>query len=182
MLNQQRSGNWARLRSLLTVSICIGLLSNPILVFSKTYGWVDIMIVKDLAKQPEQSPDTLPRNAYMVRFINDLGANVRYPEEAVSNKFEGHVIATFTVANNKLQNIKIIISGKGYGIPEEVTKALQNSLQPVNISPGKYAVPFYFSLARFNRPHTRDEDAKINEFKGIANGFILLKEVVIGYP
>jgi len=182
MENQQRSGNLARLKYLVAVPICAALLCAPTLAFSKTYGWVDVMPAKDLPKPQEQKPDTLPRNAYMVRFIDDLGLNTRYPAEAVKNKFEGHVIATFSVADNKLKDIKIIISGKGYGILEEITRALQNCLQPVNILPGKYAVPFYFSLSGFYHNHTVDKDDKTNVFNGIANGFTLLKEVVIAYP
>jgi len=42
MLNQQRSGNLARLKYLVAIPICAALLCASTLVFSKTYGWVDI--------------------------------------------------------------------------------------------------------------------------------------------
>jgi hypothetical protein len=42
MLNQQRSGSLARLKYLVTVPICVGLLCTSTLAFSKTYGWVDL--------------------------------------------------------------------------------------------------------------------------------------------
>jgi hypothetical protein len=42
MLNQQRSGNLARLKYLLIIPICAALLCSSTLVFSKTYGWVDL--------------------------------------------------------------------------------------------------------------------------------------------
>jgi len=42
MLNQQRSGNLARLKYLITIPICTALLCASTLVFSKTYGWVDL--------------------------------------------------------------------------------------------------------------------------------------------
>lgn len=42
MLHQKRSGNLARLRYLLAIPICLGLLCASTLAFSKTYGWVDI--------------------------------------------------------------------------------------------------------------------------------------------
>ncbi|MBC7401098.1 MAG: hypothetical protein H7289_14255, partial [Mucilaginibacter sp.] len=42
MLNQKRSGNLARLKYLVTVPVCAGLLCASTLAFSKTYGWVDI--------------------------------------------------------------------------------------------------------------------------------------------
>jgi TonB family protein len=42
MLNQQRSGNLARLKYLVVIPICAALLSASTLAFSKTYGWVDL--------------------------------------------------------------------------------------------------------------------------------------------
>ncbi|MDP9048724.1 MAG: TonB family protein [Bacteroidota bacterium] len=42
MLNQKRSGKLARLKYLVTVPICAALLCASTLVFSKTYGWVDL--------------------------------------------------------------------------------------------------------------------------------------------
>ena len=42
MLNQQRSGNLARLKYLVAIPICAALICASTLVFSKTYGWVDL--------------------------------------------------------------------------------------------------------------------------------------------
>src|SRR6185503_5283263 len=42
MLNQQRSGSLARLKYLVAIPICAALLCASTLVFSKTYGWVDL--------------------------------------------------------------------------------------------------------------------------------------------
>jgi len=42
MLNQQRSGNLARLKYLVAIPICAALLCASTLAFSKTYGWVDL--------------------------------------------------------------------------------------------------------------------------------------------
>jgi len=42
MLNQQRSGNLARLKYLVAIPICSALICASTLVFSKTYGWVDL--------------------------------------------------------------------------------------------------------------------------------------------
>lgn len=55
MLNQKRSGNLARLKYLLAVPICAGLLCASTLAFSKNYGWVDIA--------PKKSPKLLLTNA-----------------------------------------------------------------------------------------------------------------------
>jgi TonB family protein len=42
MLNQQRSGNLARLKYLAAIPICAALLCASTLAFSKSYGWVDL--------------------------------------------------------------------------------------------------------------------------------------------
>lgn len=42
MLNQQRSGNLARLKYLVIIPICAALLCTSTLAFSKTYGWLDL--------------------------------------------------------------------------------------------------------------------------------------------
>jgi hypothetical protein len=42
MLHQKRSGSLARLKYLVAVPICVGLLCASTLAFSKDYGWVDI--------------------------------------------------------------------------------------------------------------------------------------------
>src|SRR6185312_1378413 len=42
MLNQQRSGNLARLKYLAVIPICAALLCASTLLFSKSYGWVDL--------------------------------------------------------------------------------------------------------------------------------------------
>jgi len=46
MLNQQRSGNLARLKYLVIIPICAALLGASTLAFSKTYGWVDLTPAK----------------------------------------------------------------------------------------------------------------------------------------
>ncbi len=42
MLHQKRSGKLARLKYLVTLPVCAGMLCASTLAFSKTYGWVDI--------------------------------------------------------------------------------------------------------------------------------------------
>jgi hypothetical protein len=60
MLHQQRSGSLARLKYLVTVPICAGLLCTSTLAFSKTYGWVDL----DPATSIMQDDFKLPNLAY----------------------------------------------------------------------------------------------------------------------
>ena len=42
MLNQQRSGNLAKLKYLVAIPVCVALLCSSTLIFGKTYGWVDL--------------------------------------------------------------------------------------------------------------------------------------------
>jgi hypothetical protein len=58
MLNQKRSGSLARLKYLLAVPICGGLLCASTLAFSKNYGWVVLMKQKSdtIAKPPPPPP------------------------------------------------------------------------------------------------------------------------------
>src|SRR6185437_1894458 len=62
MLHQKRSGSLARLKYLLAIPICGGLLCASTLAFSKTYGWVDIAPHHsnpvDLGLQTHTSKDT----------------------------------------------------------------------------------------------------------------------------
>jgi len=54
MLNQKRSGNLARLKYLVALPICAGMLCASTLAFSKTYGWIDLKPVAKISL-----PDTL---------------------------------------------------------------------------------------------------------------------------
>jgi hypothetical protein len=62
MLNQKRSGNLARLKYLLAVPICGGLLCASTLAFSKNYGWVVLMKQKqDTVVKPPPPPPARPK-------------------------------------------------------------------------------------------------------------------------
>jgi hypothetical protein len=63
MLNQKRSGNLARLKYLLVIPLCAGLLCLSTLGFSKTYGWVDL--------SPQKTNDTVKlQNRPAIKDIN----------------------------------------------------------------------------------------------------------------
>jgi BlaR1 peptidase M56 len=63
MLHQKRSGTLARLRYLLAIPICGGLLCASTLAFSKTYGWVDIAPhrIVDIAPHRINKANTSPQ-------------------------------------------------------------------------------------------------------------------------
>ncbi|WP_295669019.1 M56 family metallopeptidase [uncultured Mucilaginibacter sp.] len=59
MLNQKRSGSLARLKYLVTVPVCAGLLCVSTLGFSKTYGWVVLAPKMSSAINADQKVKTL---------------------------------------------------------------------------------------------------------------------------
>lgn len=64
MLNQKRSGKLARLKYLLTVPVCAGLLCVSTLAFSKSYAWVDLAPQTDIVKALPPPPPAPPVNAH----------------------------------------------------------------------------------------------------------------------
>ena len=69
MLNQQRSGNLARLKYLLAIPVCAGLLCASTLAFSKNYGLVDIA--------PAMKTDT-PKRVHFIANNNITNYNNAY--------------------------------------------------------------------------------------------------------
>ncbi len=80
MLNQKRSGNLARLKYLLAVPICGGLLCASTLAFSKNYGWVVLMKQKSdtIAKPPPPPPAPPKVKVTDVRLAPPARENVRF--------------------------------------------------------------------------------------------------------
>ncbi|HWZ02957.1 MAG TPA: M56 family metallopeptidase [Mucilaginibacter sp.] len=69
MLNQKRSGSLARLKYLLTVPVCAGLLCVSTLGFSKTYGFIDLLPQKaDTAYVAPPPPPEPPELKHVVKF------------------------------------------------------------------------------------------------------------------
>lgn len=108
MLNQQRSGKLARLKYLVAVPLCAGLLCASTLTFSKSYGWVNI----GPAEKTIASPDTL---------VTSKG--IKYKETVYTKN--GHKVCdvTFYEASGKTETFsswpsslaKITLLKKQYG-------------------------------------------------------------------
>lgn len=64
MLHQKRSGKLARLKYLLTMPVCAGLLCTSTLAFSKDYGWVDLAPQTDTVKALPPPPPAPPVSAH----------------------------------------------------------------------------------------------------------------------
>jgi len=88
MLNQKRSGNLARLKYLLVVPLCAGLLCVSTLGFSKTYGWVDL--------SPQKTNDTAKKqNRPAIKNVNlKTGVATQEIKYKLNNKDYYKVIVT----------------------------------------------------------------------------------------
>lgn len=111
MLNQQRSGSLARLKYLLAVPICAGLLCASTLAFSKTYGFIDIgphRINKNNKTPQVPEPDNrLLVTQHGLSVITDKFSH-RNPNGTV-RYYTAHNISNKDVADLKAQGIIINI-------------------------------------------------------------------------
>ncbi|WP_158995756.1 M56 family metallopeptidase [Mucilaginibacter sp. L196] len=99
MLNQQRSGNLARLKYLLAIPVCAGLLCASTLAFSKSYGLVDIA--------PAMKTDT-PKHVHFMANNNVINYNYTYTTtkgyhvvEAIHNSNGGGGISKKVIITDK---------------------------------------------------------------------------------
>jgi len=170
MLNQQRSGSLARLKYLVAIPLCVGLLCVSTLGFSKTYGWVDLVprdatMVKKPTPHFRQSPTVVvkqnppKRNMDRLKFAppavsknanyGNLFSHVykvyKYPANVLQHNQTGVVIVGFTVTeNHKLADMKIEKSG-GDIFDKSALKAFQSFNGTIADTPGYHniIVSFY---------------------------------------
>ncbi|WP_179413568.1 M56 family metallopeptidase [Mucilaginibacter sp. E4BP6] len=151
MLNQQRSGNLARLKYLLAVPICGGLLCASTLAFSKNYGFIDIaphrINKNNKSPQVAEPVNRLLVTQHGVSVITDKfshqyanGSVKYYTARNLSNKAiedlkkEGIVVNIISgdevdtpkhvhfIANNNVTNYNnAYTTTKGYDVVEDIT-------------------------------------------------------------
>ncbi|XHR96526.1 hypothetical protein ACFJIV_07645 [Mucilaginibacter sp. UC70_90] len=99
MLNQKRSGKLARLKYLVAVPISAGLLCASTLVFSKSYGIIDLMPGHRIANQKPTNAQTSPADTIKADPIRIKKADVtakgfKYEETGYlvnkKNRFQGN--------------------------------------------------------------------------------------------
>ncbi|WP_184541696.1 M56 family metallopeptidase [Mucilaginibacter sp. FT3.2] len=169
MLNQKRSGNLARLKYLVAVPICAGMLCASTLAFSKNYALVDLIpngspstpqinTKGSVLAQPRLTktrniavPSTEPVFNDLAKFI---AKTTLYPKVARENNIQGDVFAVFNVNENHKINGAKIVGGIEYGCGQDVIEKLPSFSQPINVQPGIYKLKISFSLAN---------DAEYNE-------------------
>lgn len=103
MLNQKRSGKLARLKYLVAVPICAGLLCASTLVFSKTYGFFDLMPQQEIVNKKLANTHTAPADTVKVDPVRIKKADVT----AKGFKYEetGYLV-------NKKTDFRVIITEK----------------------------------------------------------------------
>lgn len=103
MLNQKRSGKLARLKYLVAVPICAGLLCASTLVFSKTYVFFDLMPQQEIVNKKVANTHTAPADTVKVDPVRIKKADVT----AKGFKYEetGYLV-------NKKTDFRVIITEK----------------------------------------------------------------------
>ncbi|WP_183574547.1 TonB family protein [Mucilaginibacter sp. X5P1] len=116
MLNQKRSGNLARLKYLLAVPICGGLLCASTLAFSKNYGWVVLMKQKSdtIAKPPPPPPAPPKVKVTDVRLAPPAGENVKFAAPSSPSEItkKGYKYAESGYLVNGKSDFRVIIVEK----------------------------------------------------------------------
>jgi len=162
MLNQKRSGNLARLKYLVAVPICAGMLCASTLAFSKDYALIDLApghhqpalptLADSIPKVKLQQNDTrlqpppppiVVKDTY-VDLFNYLNKTIVYPNEALKSGKAGLVGVSFNVkANHKITDIKITKNGPAE-FNNEVLQALNAYNGVVNETAGSHKMIVYF--------------------------------------
>ncbi|WP_295713132.1 M56 family metallopeptidase [Mucilaginibacter sp.] len=101
MLNQKRSGNLARLKYLVAVPLCAGMLCASTLAFSKNYGWVD------LAPKHKLAPTANSKSANLAA---DTSAKTQIKAKAITAK--GYKYEETGYLINKKSDFRVIITEK----------------------------------------------------------------------
>lgn len=167
MLNQQRSGNLARLKYLVAVPICAGMLCASTLAFSKTYALVDLAPKHQLLAQKQLKiatldsvskaqkrqqpsgiqkfpPPMIIKNGYSDLF-NHLNQHISYPQNELKANIQGLVTVGFNVnPKGKISDIDIIKNSQREAFDQQALQAFKSYSGTLNETVGKHKVIIYF--------------------------------------
>jgi hypothetical protein len=131
MLNQKRSGNLARLKYLVAVPICAGMLCASTLAFSKNYGWVDLAPKHKLAPTANSRPvnlaaDTSAKTQIKAKATTAKGYKYEETGYLINNKSDFRVLITekngeqkeYYKSKAKPQEIAMLKEKYGYSFPK----------------------------------------------------------------
>jgi TonB family protein len=117
MLNQQRSGNLARLKYLIALPIFFGMLCISTLALSKSYGWVDLAPAKAIKSSVKKKLLKISQNGITTitdqLSVNQEGKNVIFSANTINPKdrsllLKNHKIKV-EVVNDTLQHERLIL-------------------------------------------------------------------------
>lgn len=174
MLNQKRSGNLARLKYLVAVPICGGLLCASTLAFSKNYALVDLapkhnqptmaaLTDSGQKAKSQNSPQLLPpppppivvKDTY-TNLFNYLNKTIVYPANALKTGKAGLVGVSFEVkADQQITNIRIV-KNASTEFSNEVLRALKSYTGTVNEATGSHKMIVYFCTDYYQFVKTPD--------------------------
>jgi TonB family protein len=175
MLNQQRSGNLARLKYLVAIPICAALLCASTLVFSKTYGWIDLVKNQHIkAGAVEDSARFTTKDGRLILPVINvdgyypldhfLHKNIHY--SSAKGEKGGLVEVGFTLDNDRhITNVKIVKSG-GQKLDALALNGFNAYKGVVNDDAGKnYVLGVYFFTDDYSIFKT-DSMQKVPNFAG----------------
>jgi TonB family protein len=141
MLNQKRSGNLARLKYLVAIPICAGLLCASTLAFSKDYGWVDLVPATKTTDVPvaqNKSKLAIPIPSFTGKGYDYLHHQVMKTVSytpAAENQGKTVIVGFDVDKKGMLSNVKIEHSG-GNEFDTKVLKAFKTFNMPVKDKAG----------------------------------------------
>lgn len=174
MLNQKRSGNLARLKYLVAVPICAGMLCASTLAFSKNYALIDLapehnqpalptladsvpkvkLGQNNIHLQPPPPPISV-KDSY-VDLFNYLNKTIIYPKNELTNNQAGLVAISFDVkAEGKITDISIT-KNAGAAFNQEVLRAIKSYPGAVNETLGRHKMIVYFCTDYYKFIKTAD--------------------------
>ncbi|MBC7398693.1 MAG: energy transducer TonB, partial [Mucilaginibacter sp.] len=169
MLNQKRSGNLARLKYLIAVPVCAGLLCASTLAFSKTYGWVDIdpakavklEVIKSTLQTPVKPtafkfpPPSVYKKGYG-RLMGHIQHNVHYTDAVKDEKNSFVGISLNVRADHKIADVSIFKSADN-GYDAIAKEAFAGFDGVVLANPGKHTFMLnFFSEKGYNNEKNLD--------------------------
>ncbi|MEO8885080.1 MAG: M56 family metallopeptidase [Mucilaginibacter sp.] len=139
MLNQQRSGNLARLKYLVAVPIGAALLCASTLGFSKTYGWIDLAPQKPAkAIVKEDPPIVIDIPIKYVDFYNHLRNTVIYHPK--NHQIGARVPVSFELDNKGFIKNVVITKIKNDDLINSISDAFQNYNKPISDKAGPHSL------------------------------------------
>jgi len=162
MLNKKRSGKLTRLKYLVALPVCAGLLCASTLAFSKNYAWIKILPdVKDVAASNVSN---------IGKMVNDyLDKNLRYPENALTRNLPGNITCLIKIDNSHHINAVKITESTSPEFYQQVFKCLNSYKKSLPGKAGTYALYIQFVVQGPKTFYAVEGKQKIEPYPCIVN-------------